>query len=57
MAGQARYSDPAKLARALKVIRTWAEFDLEEGRPTALYPADVIKLVDKALAEWTGEEE
>lgn len=53
MAGQQEYSE-IKLFRALKVIRTWAEFDLEEGRPTALYPADVIKLIDQTLAELDG---
>ena len=57
MAGQQTYPDPAKLVQALRVIRTLAAFDTEEPQRTALLPDDVVKLCDKALAEWTGEEE
>lgn len=53
MAGQQEYPE-IKMFRTLKVIRTWAEFDLDEGRLTALYPADVIKLIDKTFAELDG---
>jgi hypothetical protein len=55
MAGQQTYPDPAKLVQALRVIRTWAAFDSEEPQRTALLPGDVVKLCDKALAEWPGD--
>ena len=53
MAGQQRYADPEKLVRALRVIRTWAEFDLHGKKMCALSPDDVVALCDKTLAEWS----
>jgi len=52
MAGQQTYPDVAKLVRALRVIRTWADFDYREGKCTALVPKDVVELCDRTLSEW-----
>lgn len=37
------------LEGTLKVIHTWASFDLSEGQQTALKADDTIKLCNKAL--------
>lgn len=40
-----------KMASALRVIRTWAAFDLEHpAGPLTLNPAHVLKLCDDALS-------
>lgn len=43
----------AKLETALRVISTWADFDLKNKPtiPRALVPADVIRLCEKSLKE------
>lgn len=38
-----------RLRRALKVIETWARFDLEERHRVALTPDEVIDVCRKAL--------
>lgn len=55
MVVQKTYPDPCKLVQALRVIRTWADFDTTEQQRTALLPEDVVKLCDKALADWPGD--
>ena len=57
MAGQQTYQDPAKLVQALRVIRTWAAFDADEPSRVALLPDDVVKLCDKVLAGWPGDDD
>ena len=39
------------LESALKIIRTWANFDLDEGYLVALVPKDVVNLCDKVLGK------
>jgi len=52
-----------QMESALKVIRTWAAFDLENcgefGFPVALDREAVLKLCDKAIGktEWDDDEE
>jgi len=53
MAGQQTYPDAAKLVRALRVIRAWADFDYHEGRCVALTPKEVVELCERTLAEWS----
>ena len=39
------------LEGTLKVIHTWASFDVSEGRQTALVPEHVVALCNKALGK------
>ena len=57
MAGQRRYSDTEKLVRALRVIRTWAQHDVEAMQRVALMPRGVVALCDKTLNEWDKNQE
>jgi hypothetical protein len=45
--------NPDRMVQALRVIRTWAAFDMEEnrGHRAALMPADVVELCDEALSK------
>ena len=52
MAGQQQYPDAEKLVRALRVIRTWAQYDFDAMQRVALIPSDVVDLCDKTLDEW-----
>ncbi len=40
-----------KCIHAMKVIRTWAALDMQDGRMYALFPQDVVKLLDKTFNE------
>jgi len=40
---------------ALKVLHTWASFDVSEGQQTALVPEHVVSLCDKALGRGKRE--
>ena len=57
MAGQQRYADPEKLVRALRVIRTWAQYDFDAMQRVALMPSDVVELCDNTLKEWDKNQE
>lgn len=46
-----------RMAIALRVIRTWAAFDLEHtSGPRTLTPAHVLKLCDEAIAATRRQE-
>lgn len=38
-----------RLRGKLRVIHTWASFDVEKGQQMALMPADVVRICDKAF--------
>ena len=55
MAGQQRYPDTEKLVRALRVMRTWAQYDFDAMQRVALMPSDVVALCDKVLSGWARD--
>ena len=57
MAGQRRYQDTEKLVRALRVIRTWAQYDFDAMQRVALMPSDVVELCDNTLKGWDKNQE